>query len=103
MVGHHRAAVVPHHDWVDAHAREVMAPVLDCLARYESGAAPLTELQAATGAAAAALDNATVDLRVGLERLEPDLEEIVFTVPVADQPPAVSRAFDRVRHLASGA
>jgi hypothetical protein len=84
---------------MDPHAREVMASVLDCLARYERGAASLTELQAATGAAAVSLDNANVDLRVGLERLGPDLEEIVFTVPVADQPAAVSRAFSRVRHL----
>ena len=103
MVGHHEAAVLLQDDRVATHAREVMTPVLDCLARYESGAASLTELQAATGAAAVALDNANLDLRVGLERLDPDLEEIVLTVPVAHQPAAVSRAFDRVRHLASGA
>ena len=90
-----------HHPGVDDHTQRVTAPVLDCLARYEAGAASVAELQWAANAAAMALDGANADLRDALERLDPALERINFIVLAADQPAAVARAFEEFRDLAS--
>lgn len=85
---------------VEGDAQRITARVLDCLARYEAGAASVADLQGAS-AAASALDGGSADLRAALERLDPALEDVRFIVLAADQPAAVAEAFEEFRDLAS--
>lgn len=86
---------------VEGDAQRITARVLDCLARYQAGAASVADLQGAASAAAVALDGANADLRAALERLDPALDDVQFIVLAADQPAAVARAFEEFRDLAS--
>jgi hypothetical protein len=84
---------------VDDHARRVVLPVLEALARYEAGLASVADLQASAAGAAGALDNASAALRAALMRLDSDLEMVRFATPAAEERAAVETAVVDLRRL----
>jgi hypothetical protein len=84
---------------VDEHARRVAASVLDALTAFDRGAVSVADVQASVASAAQALDHANVHLIELLNRLEPDLEEVRFAVPLDEQPAAVRERSAPVRRL----
>lgn len=84
---------------VNDHQRRVTASLLVTLARYDDGRATVADVQAAASTAAGALDNSNGELKAALERVDADLEEIQFTVPVHHQHAAVEGVVEDLRRV----